>query len=302
MRYNWTFGVEITYLDKGGSTMSTMNKELVTSVERFLQFAFSVAKHFTTDNPMEHAHISADSVHDEESLRRGWDKMAPIWPSVESRDNYFITMYTLLERMRTLKRKEKWLSIGSGPALYEIWLNHVLDINFRVTDFSPEMIRLAKLIRNSIVTPGSSMQKDGSDIRFSTMSMDKITFPRNNFNSVLSINALQWVPGWRTVISEVSRVTKEDGNFYLICGSQPLTAKDDDGMEHVIADISVEGLFDEMEKNRFKIIFSRQMVIKEGQLGGTAKRIFIHGKKTSAKFDSWRTRDRNATLTVLGSK
>jgi ubiquinone/menaquinone biosynthesis C-methylase UbiE len=282
--------------------MTTLNPEVAKFARLFMVFVESVRETFKGENLWSYVVTPTDGL-DRVSLQKGWDKAAQVWPAIESPDNYFVTMYTLLEHLRQGKKKEKWLSLGAGPALYEIWLSQMVGIHFHVTDFSPEMIELSKKIMKGTKALGISQKTAGKIIHF-VMPMEKLEFSDNSFDQILSINALQWVPEWRQAIKEIRRVIKTTGlgNLYLVANTKAIRIKSPDGTENNISDLNTESIFDELEKNQFDLIFSRTMLVRDGQLGAMASRNFIHAQLNLKGFKSWRERDSKATLTAISEE
>ncbi len=282
--------------------MTALNPEIAKFAKLFMIFMESVRETFRDENLWSYVVTLTDSL-DRVNLQKGWDKAAQVWPAIESPDNYFVTMYTLLEHLRQGKKNEKWLSLGAGPALYEIWLSQIVGIYFHVTDFSPEMIELSKKIMKGTMALGGPKKPAGKIIHF-VMPMENLEFRDNSFDQIISINALQWVPDWRQAIKEMRRVIKTTGlgNLYLVANTSPIKVKTADGTEKNISDLNTELLFDELEKNQFDLIFSRTMLVRDGQLGAMASRNFIHAQLNLKGFKSWREKNSKATLTAISEE
>ena len=263
--------------------MKELNPDVVKIAKNFMMFVKSVRNEFQTERPMDF--LVGKSV----SLRQGWEKAGQVWPAIESQDNYFVTMYTLLENLEVRRSKETWLSIGAGPALYEIWLSKIAQMNFLVSDFSHQMCKSAKTIFDGTkVLSGSAAR--GGKIFHAAMDMESLGVKSNTVDQIISVNALHWAPDWRQVIKEMRRVIKADGlGFaYLVVSGASINIEGPDGEKQLVSDISRELVFDELEKNQFEIFFSRIMLVKEGQLGKPAQRYFIKARLNLKNFFSWR--------------
>ncbi len=262
--------------------MKELNPEVVKIAKNFMMFVKSVRNEFQTERPMDF--LVGESV----NLRQGWEKAGQVWPAIESPDNYFVTMYTLLENLEVSRSKETWLSIGAGPALYEIWLSKIAQMDFLASDFSHRMCKSAKMIFDGTkVLSGSAAR--GGKILPAAMDMEFLGAKDNSFDQIIFINALHWAPNWRQVIKEMRRVIKTGGLgfVYLVVSGAPVI-EGPDGVKQTVSDISQELVFDELEKNQFEISFSRVMLVKEGQLGKTAKRYFIKARLNLENFSTWR--------------
>ena len=263
--------------------MKELNPDVVKIAKNFMMFVKSVRNEFQTERLMDF--LVGKSV----SLRQGWEKAGQVWPAIESPDNYFVTMYPLLENLEVRRSKETWLSIGAGPALYEIWLSKIAQMNFLVSDFSHQMCKSAKTIFDGTkVLSGSAAR--GGKIFHSAMDMESLGVKSNTVDQIISVNALHWAPDWRQVIKEMRRVIKADGlGFaYLVVSGASINIEGPDGEKQSVSDISRELVFDELEKNQFEIFFSRIMLVKEGQLGKPAQRYFIKARLNLKNFSSWR--------------
>lgn len=268
--------------------MQELKPEIVKIAKNFMLFVESVRNEFRIEKPMDYLVGKTDEA-SSLALRKGWEKAAQVWPAIESPDNYFVTIYTLLESIEVAKTQEKWLSIGAGPALYEIWLSKIAAMDFYVSDFSYEMCRLAKMIYNGAQVVSGSKVKGGKIFPM-VSDMENIGFRDRVFDQIISINALHWVPNWRQTLKEMRRVIKTDGlgHIYLVVSGATPKVEDADGTKHPMSDISQELIFDELEKLQFEIIFSRIILVKEGQLGKQAQRFFIKARLNLKRFDSWR--------------
>ena len=278
--------------------MKNLDPKITEIAKNFMIFVESVRNKFQTANPLEHLTSQMKDL-GSASITEGWNKAAKIWPAIESPDNYFITMYTLLEHLRQMRKREKWLSLGAGPALYEIWLSQLTDIDFYATDISPEMCKLSENIQKG-TTIANIPGKKGKKVRTFTMPMEKLGFRDGFFDQIISINALQWVPEWKKAIKEMRRVVKIDGQgyLYLITTAYPIEARNELGEKKVIADISHEAIMDELEINRFEIIFFRAILVKFGQLGIPASRYFIKAQLNLKNLESWRIRKSKLSVTL----
>lgn len=262
--------------------MKGLNPEVVKIANNFMMFAESVRNEFQTERPMDY--LIGKSI----TLRQGWEKAGQIWPAIESPDNYFVTMYTLLESLKVSRSKETWLSVGAGPALYETWLSKIAQMDFVVSDFSRQMCRLAKTISDGTRVFSGPTVKDGKIIPV-VSDMENIGLKTASFDQIISINALHWAPNWRQVIKEMRRVIKTDGlGFVYLVASKAPTVEGPNDVKQVVSDISQELVFDELEKNQFEILFSRIMLVKEGQLGKQAERYFIKAQLNLKRFSSWK--------------
>src|SRR3989344_1393668 len=86
--------------------MKNLDPKVAEIAKNFMIFVESVRNKFQSANPLEQLTSQMKNI-DSASIAEGWNKAAKIWPAIESPDNYFITMYTLLEPLRQIKKSKK---------------------------------------------------------------------------------------------------------------------------------------------------------------------------------------------------
>ncbi len=136
-------------------------------------------------------------------LDNGWDLIGPYWPAIETPTNYGLTMMAFLHFIKQEKvRTGTWLSLGSGPGIYETYLarrfpqTHItsLDIAKSMADFHENLkLRYAKNQTTLCQSIEMLPQKDQS------------------CDLVICNNSIQWLErnGIKKTVSEIQRVLKK---------------------------------------------------------------------------------------------
>lgn len=102
------------------------------------------------------------------------------------------------------------VSLGSGPASYELWLlKHGFIEQVTLLDHSPAMLARARVIAEAIGLSDrvTTIVTDISQNQLATASADV----------VFSINAMHWSQKWRRWIHEARRIVKPGGLAFLSC-------------------------------------------------------------------------------------
>lgn len=235
-------------------------------------------------------------------MRQAWNKQAHRWAVIESPMNYYMTMRTILEHLRSneKQRREIVLSLGSGPGLYETYLGHVMKLTgvrrtrFYCLDAAAEMTRRHKAILEQVrVTDGRSFNLL-DNVEPLCGDMMRLPFRDDSVDQIICNNSLQWASDWRKVIAEMSRVIRRKGlgHLYLVVHLHPMSVADDKGQVILkFGDFAPQELFDELENYRFELRFVRQIAAPNGagQLGNAINRLFVHAKfQADGSFPRWR--------------
>lgn len=234
-------------------------------------------------------------------LRALWSDRAIDWAAVETPQNYLITMQTLLENLRGSGRRsgEHFLSLGSGPGLYETFLAYLCDSvpplrNVRVTcvDFAEEITHWHQELLKGVRLPHGRVIPVTDD-------MTRLhTIHTNSIDQIICNNALQWVPQWQDAIAEMARVMRPAGLgwLYLFVHLHPMSVFTGTGERLFrLGDFTVPEVLDALEAHKFQIENMRQIAGRKGigQGGGTVERIFIRARYRARGIEqNWR----NATV------
>lgn len=222
-------------------------------------------------------------------VKQLWNARATDWTVVESPLTYVVTLETLLTHYAmNEKEPQVFLSLGSGPGLYETFLGMLFDrlkIRIICVDFAKEMTRMHGEIIRSVrypVSENSKTLRSVKNVEPVTGDMTALTMSDRSVDHVFCNNSLQWVPDWKKAIAEMARVSKAGGHLYLFIHRHNMSIGDDKGTVRLdIAKFSVEDTLAELERNHFDIYHIRQIGSRRaGQFGARLDRVFIHAKHT----------------------
>lgn len=222
-----------------------------------------------------------------EVMQKLWDNRAHDWAVVESPANYLMTMRTLLEffKLNNKVRKERIVSLGCGPGLYEIFLAHLFhrtfgkakEVRIVCTDFSPEMTNQQRRVLDlSAELFGQRVM----NVRTVTENMMRLSFPSGTVDQIICVNSLQWVPDWQQVLEEMRRVLnpKSLGWVYLLVHLHPMSVFLPSGETlFKFGDFTIPELLDALEARHFQIHSTRQIQGRAGtgQAGLPTQRYFV---------------------------
>jgi SAM-dependent methyltransferase len=237
-------------------------------------------------------------------LRQLWDKRSGLWGLVESPFNYLITMQTLIENLELTEqnqRREMFLSIGTGPGLYEVFLANTVRkiqngkrVRFICTDFAYGML---KQLQELLVKSGELQSLRGSisymlpsfghtcltTVLPAVSDMNCLSIRSKTIDQIICNNSLQWSENWKRAIAEMARVIKPNGigNLYLFVHLHPMSLIGPNGERFLkLGNFSSDELFDELEANGFEVKKIRQIAGKKGtgQYGMEINRLFVKAR------------------------
>ena len=211
----------------------------------------------------------------DDGLLSQWNWQARLWPINESRSNYRIIMQTLSENVRfgPGARREKVLSLGAGPGLYETFLAGLLSpMSMICTDYAEGMVEMANRIKNL----ATFFFRQQVRMQVQKEDMTSLSFSSGSIDKIICNNSLQWVPRWRQAIAEMARVIKKDGGIlYLIINGHPMCHKNRGG-RFCVAPHEIDDIFNVLERNDFEIDVMQQIFGEGvGQKGMDTDRIFV---------------------------
>jgi ubiquinone/menaquinone biosynthesis C-methylase UbiE len=106
-----------------------------------------------------------------------------------------------------LKDNESILEIGFGNGkFFDKIFSTANDLKIAGLDFSPEMVKVAKVNNPSTTNTGKLTLQFGSS--------DKIPFPDNSFDKIFCINVIYFWEEPAAHLKEIYRVLKPGGRFY----------------------------------------------------------------------------------------
>lgn len=261
--------------------------------EQFIEFVHSARTHLPSPNhaPSPVEVVMDRSIEYETTIRKAWDQAADTYPFTETDEALALSMTALLESTRMPTSPERWLSLGSGPGLYEIFLlRQFPDLVIDSLDIAPQFINMQRLL-------ASIYLDDPSQLITQVGSMSALQYPSRNFDMVLSINSLHWTNRWRETLQEIHRVSKYDPQIqlFIIMGAAPLLR----GGTRVITaenNINTDNLMDGIESQGFMVDNLGELNIAQGQFGTPTKRLSVHASRHSGHKNKWPYRMRTGRL------
>jgi SAM-dependent methyltransferase len=299
----------------------TDSGQLQALLDDFFKFLTTILKHSGLLTPASvtkaHSGISVETAHDTpvmEIIRQAWNQRAEHWAVVESPFNYIMTMRTLLEYItltQQKQRREYFLSLGTGPGLYEMYLSHLFQhlpngrrVRLICADIAHRMSQKQKEIQNSLALV-KDLRVTGVNAALPlTADMSQLAIRSESIDQIICNNSLQWAADWKQVVREMARVIKPDGLglVYLFVHLHPMNVFDDQGKKlWTFGQFQIEELLDELEANRFDVVWMRQMAGQPGtgQAGGSINRMFVRAKFAPRGIEgSWRDRRITGSLSV----
>lgn len=239
-------------------------------------------------------------------LRDIWCAQSDNWALIETIQAYYLTMMTIIEKIQLPDDKHLMLaSLGSGPGLYETFLAKTFGSTgvggvISCIDFAAEMTELHKFVL--------SLEKPRlCNIEPKTGDMSDIPLPSKSQDAVLCNNSLQWCTKWQKAISEMARILDPDRKpwAYIIVHlhKQPMHVRTHEGECPVdMQPVFVPEIMDELEKNMFSIISSRQLHGGKdtGQAGGGFDRVLLKAEYTPWGLrHNWRKAQRTMSNPML---
>jgi ubiquinone/menaquinone biosynthesis C-methylase UbiE len=215
----------------------------------------------------------------EEIIENGWNLLGPYWAAVETPTNYFFTMTTLLHYIKQERVKPgAWLSLGSGPGIYETYLSkqfpytHVTSI-----DIAQSMVDFHTDLKNRFAGNQTLI----------CANIEKLPQKDQSCDLVIVNNSIQWMghEGAKNTVSEIKRVLKKNGYLFLIVHphSMRFLATNTEVEEESVAEnkgVTGDEVFEWCKEVGLDAIGSRSFVARAaGQMGNDSVRTFYYFKK-----------------------
>lgn len=214
----------------------------------------------------------------DQAVAKAWDETGQHYPSVETPETFAITMLVLLDHLKKPRGKERWLSVGSGPGLYEMFLAKLFpEVTIESVDQSAGMIDVQK----QFLTTQPKKIRD----RVSThvAGMCQLDDPDNSFDRIFAINCLQWVIDWRVGLDNLGRMlSKRPGSpiYLVVAGASYIN----DGVRHYISvDLEEDSLDEQLRKLQLQPTHRGNLIAEVGQFGKPASRFYTVGKRVAGK-------------------
>ena len=225
-----------------------------------------------------------------------WDKLGKDYINLESTDAMAATMYLLQEHGITEieGRQTKWLSIGSGPSLYEFYLAKLLfPVEIDSLDISIKQLETGKKVADFLKTDGSRYEKSVHRVRPINASMDAIPVETGYYDRILLLNSLHWCVNWKNAIREVSRVLipRKGARVYVVMASASIITAE--GKKTLTPDLDTDSLLDQFEANGLVAKSIVNATILNGQYGRPTPRMFTVFERGNVPKEHWSDRIRS---------
>ncbi len=143
----------------------------------------------------------------------------------------------------------KVLEVGCGIGVVSAYLAEKYGWDVTGVDLDPGQIKGAK--NNNLV---------GGSLRFLEADATKLPFKDNEFDMILSFDALHHIPGWGKALEEISRVLKSEG-FYVLNDLAFPSLKIFRGLlKKYMSVFAVEDITRCLKRNNFVIVYEKKKI------------------------------------------
>lgn len=146
------------------------------------------------------------------------DYVSQVYGAYEGEQFQLATMRHIIGLVESLPDQAHIVSLGCGPASYELWLATQTDHRFTLVDYSPGMLNRAKEIATTVgvVDRVTMIQSDAGHVpAVQTQSADL----------VLCLNSMHWSANWRKWVEEAARIVKRGSYGLFTCTLQTRRSK-----------------------------------------------------------------------------
>jgi protein-L-isoaspartate O-methyltransferase len=277
--------IQALLISTGSSYTKGISNSITTSefqpLDSFMRFVYMIVmngpfqeleKVQSTDGTIE---LLSDS---ENILSDGWEIIAPFWPAIETPANYFLTMAALLHYLKQEKvQSGQWLSIGSGPGIYETYLaKYFPTTHITSLDSASGMTSFHKKLQDKYSHNQTILLQD----------MGKFKSERGLYDLIICNNSLQWAEkkSVERLAPKLYESLKKKAHLFLIVHPHKMQmhARETDMniVKNETKDLDGGEVLAIFEKAGFTKMAMRLMSSSgAGQLGGDTSRQFFHFKK-----------------------
>lgn len=238
-----------------------------------------------------------DATDPEKQARIEWDNLGAAYLTQETLEAQAATIYMLLDNIERPRRRERWLSLGSGPGLYEIFLLKEWHKPSIVSvDLSFILLKEQKSIVNQTGRQSISIPRR---ISLVNASMTRLPLGGKGYERIFCINSLHWTPRWRTAIAEVERLlSPRDGSrVYVVIGSAPVWNKGN--KEQVAEGLDQDSILDEFEEHNLPVKLAGDLKISRSQFGQPTERGYYVFERGLPVNNDWRSRLKKGDLPII---
>ena len=178
-------------------------------------------------------------------LIRKFDKQAPHYEKRRKEQTQKVWRETLL---RSPQGHVLEVAVGAG-ANFPYYPKHV---EVTAVDFSPEMIRKAK----------ESAHENGIQAKFMTSDIERLSFPENSFDTIISTLSLCGYQNPSAVLNQFNQWCKEDGAILLMehgLSSHPLLSR----LQRILDSLAVRIAGCHQNRDIMQLIHASKLIIEK---------------------------------------
>lgn len=139
-------------------------------------------------------------------LKAYWDRYAEDYFLGEKIGALADTMYIILDNLSERKGQERWLSLGSGSGIYEVFLAGLLPgVSIVSLDISDKQMIIQRGIMKRFLD-----QEKRRKIKLYTGSMEDLRSVGRGFDRIFCLDSIHWSSDWRRTVSQISDVLSPD--------------------------------------------------------------------------------------------
>ena len=234
----------------------------------------------------------------EARIKSAWDEYGEDYLRAETVGTHIATMAAILLNVQEPEKWERWLSLGSGPGLYEAFLAQSLRrIKIDSLDLSSVLLRKQKEILDWLAAREGRVAR-----RVSPVNGSMIDLPLSDgiYNQILNINSLQWATDWRKAISEMNRVLspEDKARVFVVGASAPRINKEGRMIGSLADDLDTDTLLDELENYGLMTKVMGYLKIDRAQLGIPTVRFYCLSER-GFPVNDWRSRIKGLEIPVI---
>lgn len=149
-----------------------------------------------------------------------------------------------------LSNVKQALEIGCGIGVVSSHLAKKYGWNVTGIDLDPDQIERAK--NNNI---------ENKSLKFLEADATELPFKNNEFDMVLSFDALHHIPWWDKALEEINRVLKPEGFYVLNDLAFPMLKIFEGLLEKYMSIFAVDDIIHCLKRNNFEIVYEKNLKI-----------------------------------------
>jgi len=208
----------------------------------------------------------------EDGVRDFWDRNTHSYISIETPAALGLTMFALLESIPIPTSPQRWLSLGSGPGFYEIFLAKTQpNLSITSVDLSPKFINMQ---RKTIEKEAETDPQIRDRITPIVGSMNNLqSGDGNKFDRIFCINAFHWNTDWKRAVTNICQALSgaNDSSVFITLGKVPFSSPDG---RSLFSAPYLEEVLDEFASKGLGTKTFGRLVMERGQSGEPESRYY----------------------------